>query len=431
MWPQARRSAGVRISGCPPPHPARPTAAAWGAWLSCAECPGLCAPRPDAVRPSVRSYLRPGLHCPRYAGSSATLVSSGRGAALRTVRTELPVSRFLRSVQLARNLAAARSFEGGRAEGRGEGGQRGSAGQGAGSAGGGVAAAQGPAHPGRGLPAPPGPCAGPPPHRPPASACRGRAPRSSFSASSPEAWVLFLTPTAVPFLPIFLLSPISPFHFPPLHLPCFSPLSPFLLSFPRSLSQLSLLSGWLHALFLLSLSLSCSSILVPSSLPCLWGPQAVLVSVSQSLSTWISLLAFLFPPRKPASVGLFVLFSVPLISVGCRVLSVGVGWVPASSLPPFSSPAISPVYCKGDEAFGLELAASWDQAECVLWQGGVSWKGLPVCCQGLIIKTQMAVCVLDGQMDKQMMEKGNTAWKKHPGMTAEPETPSSFPVLKV
>ena len=80
-------------------------------------------------------------------------------------------------------------------------------------------------------------------------------------------------------------------------------------------------------------------------------------------------------------------------------------WVPASSLPPFFSPATSAVYCKGSAAFGLELTASWDQAECVLWQGGVSWKVLPVSCQGLVVETQVAVCVLDGQMDKQMTEK--------------------------
>lgn len=42
----------------------------------------------------------------------------------------------------------------------------------------------------------------------------------------------------------------------------------------------------------------------------------------------------------------------------------------------------------------------------------------------------MAMCV-DGQMDKQMTEKENTAWEKHPGMTAESGDTLLFLVLEV
>lgn len=42
----------------------------------------------------------------------------------------------------------------------------------------------------------------------------------------------------------------------------------------------------------------------------------------------------------------------------------------------------------------------------------------------------MAVCV-DGQMDKQMTEKENTAWKKHPGMMAESQGTLLFLVPEV
>lgn len=108
---------------------------------------------------------------------------------------------------------------------------------------------------------------------------------------------------------------------------------------------------------------------------------------------------------------------------------MGVGWAPAPSLPP-PTPSSLPACYKGNTVFDLELTASWDQAGCVHVVGRGRLEGCPGCCQGLVMETQMAMCV-DGQMDKQMTEKENTAWEKHPGTRAESRDTLLCSVLEV
>lgn len=61
----------------------------------------------------------------------------------------------------------------------------------------------------------------------------------------------------------------------------------------------------------------------------------------------------------------------------------------------------------GDQALGTRL-------KVCTWQGGAAWEGPPVGAQGSVVETQVAICV-DGQMDKQMIKKGNPAWNNTQG----------------
>ena len=96
---------GAGISMCPTPHPSQP-AAAWGAGLRCLAVLGST---PRAPTPAVRSYLRPGLRCPRRAL---------RGQLGRSAAFPAPQLRDYRP-QPRRSLGLPRA--GGGTRGRGEG----------------------------------------------------------------------------------------------------------------------------------------------------------------------------------------------------------------------------------------------------------------------------------------------------------------------
>lgn len=193
---------------CPTPHPSQP-AAAWGAGLRCLAVLGST---PRAPTPAVRSYLRPGLRCPRRAL---------RGQLGRSAAFPAPQLRDYRP-QPRRSLGLPRA--GGGTRGRGEGSAEG---QGAGPG------RRSPPTSGRGAAAPPA-------YRPPRAPGRA-APPASLHPSPFLAFSSFLSVVSRFHFSFTSLLPLLFYPFFSLSSPSPAPLSAPPTSFSFSLVSSSLL----------------------------------------------------------------------------------------------------------------------------------------------------------------------------------------------